>query len=73
MAPDPVSRTVNCVRDLGIHLPGKGMVRHDKGKLDCLAWEQGWKNDGSLHGCRLKLRVGFEVGHVFGMAEAING
>lgn len=39
----------------------------------CLAREQGWKNDGSLQDCRLKLRVGFEVGHAFGMAEAISG
>lgn len=29
----------------------------------CLAREQGWKNDGSLQDCRLKLRVGFEFGH----------
>lgn len=39
----------------------------------CRAREQGWENDGSLQDCTLKLRVAFEVGHVFGMSEAING
>lgn len=39
----------------------------------CLAREQGWNNDGSPQDCRLKLRVAFEVGCVFGMAEAISG
>ena len=80
MPPGPVPRTVNYVGKLGLHLPGKGRVRHKKGQLlvglvamlHVLLWSRGRKMVGPYN-CRLKLRAGLEVGHVLGMAEAIDG
>lgn len=76
----PSSQDCELCGKLGLHLPGKGRVRHRKGQLlvglvamlHVLLWSSGRKMVGPYN-CRLKLRAGFEVGHVLGMAEAIDG
>ena len=59
---------------------GKGRVRHGKGQLligmmamlHVLLGSGGRRMVGP-YSCKLKLTVGFEVGHVLGMAEAADG
>lgn len=59
---------------------GKGRVRHRKGQLLvamvamlCVLLGSRRRRVVGPYCCRLKLRAGLEVGHVLGMAEAMDG